>query len=68
MSIEEADRRVKAAGFGGSIGWVAILNRGDAEEDAKLGYYFKMQEDVGKQSLRVVLLNAGSGIMGQKKY
>ena len=68
MSIEEADRLVKAAGFVGPIGWVAILNRGDAEGDAKLGYYFRLEEDVGRQSPRVLLVNARSGSIEEMAY
>ena len=68
MSIEEADRLVKAAGFGGPIEWVAILNRGDVEENAKLGYYFRLEEDVGKQSPRVLLANARSGRVEEMEY
>ena len=59
MSVEEADRRLKGAGYGGRILYWYVMYRGDTEASAKLGYYFGMQDRPWNR--RDVLVNVRNG-------
>ena len=62
MSLEEADHRLKAAGYNGRIVYFTALKRGKTEATAKLEYWFGMFDFPTRGRRRVlVLANARNG-------
>lgn len=70
MSIDGADRLLKAVGYTGPILSMGILNlspeKEESEEDTLLGYLFKMRGDPGENN--TVVIDMLTGMVSRRGY